>query len=76
MFPEIDNVNHPAHYNAGGVECIEAVKSALTREEFHGYLKANAMKYIWRENYKGKNIEDLEKAVWYLNRCIKELEEM
>ena len=76
MHPEIDKVNHPPHYTAGSVECIEAIKSALTREEFKGYLKAAAIKYIWRENYKGANIEDLQKAVWYLNRLIKELEEM
>ena len=71
-----DNVNRPPHYRKGSVECIEAIKSALTREEFKGYLKAAAIKYIWREDQKGKNIEDLQKAVWYLNRLIKELEEM
>ena len=71
-----DNVNRPPQYRKGSVECIEAIKSALTREEFKGYLKAAAIKYIWREDHKGKNIEDLQKAVWYLNRLIKELEEM
>tara|TARA_A100001011_G_scaffold388801_1_gene469146 strand:+ start:1441 stop:1662 length:222 start_codon:yes stop_codon:yes gene_type:complete len=71
-----DNVNRPPHYRKGSVECIEAIKSALTKEEFKGYLKAAAIKYIWREDHKGKNIEDLQKAVWYLNRLIKELEEM
>ena len=71
-----DNVNRPPHYRKGSVECIKAIKSALTREEFKGYLKAAAIKYIWREDHKGKNIEDLQKAVWYLNRLIKELEEM
>ena len=71
-----DNVNRPPHYRKGSVECIEAIKSALTREEFKGYLKAAAIKYIWREDHKGKNREDLQKAVWYLNRLIKELEEM
>ena len=34
-----DNVNRPPHYRKGSVECIEAIKSALTREEFKGYLK-------------------------------------
>ena len=41
-----DNVNRPPHYRQGSVECIEAIKSALTREEFKGYLKAAAIKYI------------------------------
>ena len=70
-----DNVNHPAHYRTGSVECIDAIKAALSREEFKGYLKAAAIKYIWREDHKGRNIEDLKKSVWDLNRLIKELEE-
>ncbi len=61
-----DRVNHPSHYTQGGIECIEAMKSALTEEEFRGYCKGNAFKYIWREQFKNKK-EDLEKAVWYLN---------
>tara|TARA_R100000781_G_scaffold85471_1_gene52652 strand:+ start:867 stop:1091 length:225 start_codon:yes stop_codon:yes gene_type:complete len=70
-----DMVNQPPHYRVGSVECIDAIKAALSREEFKGYLKAAAIKYIWRENHKGCNIEDLQKSVWYLNRLIKELEE-
>jgi len=73
---ETDNVNHPPHYKKGSVECIDAIKSALTKEEFKGYLKAAAIKYIWREDHKGSNIQDLQKAVWYLNKLIKELEEL
>lgn len=60
-------VNHPPHYTRGGIECIDAIKAALTEEEFRGYLKGNALKYIWRERHKGKD-EDLAKAGWYLNR--------
>ena len=71
-----DNVNHPPHYKKGSVECIDAIKSALTKEEFKGYLKAAAIKYIWRDAHKGSNIQDLQKAVWYLNKLIKELEEL
>ena len=71
-----DNVNHPAHYRTGSVECIDAIKAALSKEEFKGYLKAAAIKYIWREDHKGANIQDLKKAVFYLNRIIKKLENM
>jgi len=60
-----DNVNNPAHYTQGLVECIEAIQSALTEEEFRGYCKGNAMKYIWREKHKGGD-ESLAKAQWYL----------
>ena len=64
-----DLVNHPPHYTAGGIECIEAIEAALTPEEFRGYLKGNAIKYVWRERMKGGK-ESAEKAVWYLNRLV------
>ena len=61
-----DNVNSPSHYKQGKIECIEAIQSALTEEEFRGYCKGNALKYIWREKHKGKE-ESINKALWYLN---------
>ena len=61
-----DNVYNPQHYKQGKVECIEAIQSALTEEEFRGYCKGNAMKYIWRERHKGGD-ESLAKAQWYLS---------
>jgi len=64
-----DPVNSPDHYTQGGVECIDAIKAALTPEEYRGYLKGNVMKYIWRENHKG-GAESLRKAMWYLERLI------
>ena len=66
----VDNVNHPAHYTSGGIECIDGIKSALTEEEFAGYCKGNCIKYIWREKHKG-GVESLKKAEWYLNLLIK-----
>lgn len=62
-----DNVNKPIHYRQGEIECIDAIESALTPEEFRGYCKGNALKYIWRERYKGGD-ESLRKAQWYLDR--------
>ena len=65
-----DTVNHPSHYiDGGGVECIEAIESALTSEEYRGYLKGNIQKYVWRERHKG-GTESLKKARWYLDRLI------
>ena len=61
-----DNVNSPPHYKQGAIECIEAIQSALTEEEFRGYCKGNALKYIWRERHKGGD-ESINKALWYLN---------
>lgn len=64
-----DLVNHPVHYTDGGIECIEAIESQQTLEEFRGYLKGNIAKYLWREKHKG-GTESLKKAQWYLNRLI------
>ena len=62
-----DNVNNPSHYKQGKVECIDGIESALG-DNFIGYLQGNALKYIWRHKYKGKPIEDIDKAIWYLNK--------
>ena len=64
-----DVVNHPKHYNNGKVECIEAIEAMLTPEEYLGYLRGNGFKYRWRCRYKGKTIEDLDKAEWYYNKA-------
>lgn len=63
----VDMVNEPLHYKQGEVECIDGIKSALTEEEWRGYCKGNAIKYIWRERHKGQG-ESLAKAQWYLNK--------
>jgi hypothetical protein len=65
--PQPDLVSAPPHYRQGGIECIDAIRAALTDEEFRGYLKGNSMKYLWREKHKGGD-QDLRKAAWYLNR--------
>jgi hypothetical protein len=68
----IEEVNHPPHYAKGGVECIQAIKASMTPEAFHGYLKGNIIKYLWRYENKGKAVQDLEKANWYLKELIEE----
>ena len=65
----VDNINHPSHYNDGGLECIEAIEAQLTPEEYRGYLKGNVAKYVWREKHKG-GIESLKKAQWYLDKLV------
>ena len=67
-----DMVNNPAHYNKSGIECIDAI-AAATGEGFEYYLQGNIMKYLWRYRYKN-GAEDLEKAKWYLDKLIKEVE--
>lgn len=64
-----DNVNHPEHYQ-GKVECIDAIEAAtegLTGIE--AVCTGNAIKYLYRWKRKG-GVEDLRKAVWYINRMI------
>ena len=74
-YPSVDDpVESPVHYNTGSVECIEAIKASMSDTEFEGYLKGNAMKYLWRYAYKGKPVEDLKKAQWYLARLTEEAE--
>jgi len=72
-YPSVDDpVESPVHYNTGSVECIEAIKASMSDTEFKGYLKGNTMKYLWRYDYKGKPVEDLQKAQWYLAKLIQE----
>lgn len=66
--PKVEsNVNHPSHYNSGKIEVIEAIEDWKL-----GFDRGNAVKYIARAGKKDptKEIEDLEKARWYLNRSI------
>lgn len=67
-----DPVNHPSHYNAAGIECVDAIRATLG-DEFQAYCKGNVMKYIWRYRYKN-GLEDLKKAQVYLGWMIEDLE--
>ena len=64
------DVDHPRHYTAGKIECIEAIEAATTGlEGLEAVCTANVIKYVWR--WKRKNgLQDLEKAKWYLDRLI------
>lgn len=66
----IDPVNHPSHYESTvkGVECIDVT------EQFN-FNRGNAIKYIWRAGHKDKSkeVEDLRKAAWYINREIERI---
>lgn len=53
-------------YKHGDIECIQAIKAALTPEEYRGFCKGNVIKYIWREKYKGHD-DDLSKASNYIS---------
>lgn len=71
-----DDVNNPTHYaDQGAVECIDAMESMLSREEFIGFLRGNSFKYRWRCRSKRNAVKDLLKAQWYENRLLSIIEE-
>lgn len=63
------NVNHPAHYNRGNIECIDAMIAAFGKAEVVTFCKINAFKYLWRAENKENYKEDMEKAAWYTNKA-------
>lgn len=69
-----DNVQHPAHYCQGGIECIDCIKAAtVNKAGIEAFCVGNAIKYLFR--YENKNgLEDVKKAQFYVNRLIQELE--
>ena len=68
-----DMVNHPSHYIGNGIECIDAMKACVTPEEFRAHLKLTAIKYLWRYEKKANPLEDIQKALFYMNRLEQEL---
>jgi hypothetical protein len=70
----IDEVN-PQHYQQGGMEAIDVMSVFSSKEEFQGYLRLNAIKYLLRLNNKGSASLNCKKALWYVDRLSKELSE-
>lgn len=64
-----ETVDHPNHYNIGGIEVIDFIESWNL-----GFSLGNAIKYIARAPYKNNELEDLKKARWYIDREIQRLE--
>lgn len=67
-----EKVNHPKHYNTGKYEAIDIIEGM---DWGKGFNCGNALKYILRHEHKGKDIEDLEKAIWYLKREVERIKE-
>lgn len=65
LVKSLERVDHPAHYNQGKFEVIDVIEDWKL-----GFNDGNAVKYIARARHKGEEIQDLKKAVWYLNRQI------
>lgn len=67
-----DNVNNPAHYTKGAVETIDLIAYMIDPivDPHMAFCMGNAIKYIARAPFKNNKVEDLKKALWYLNRVI------
>ena len=65
-----DVINHPAHYTFSNIEVIDAIEAWEL-----GFHEGNVVKYIARATHKGNELENLEKASWYLNRKIAKMKE-
>ena len=63
-----DMVNHPSHYTMGGIETIDFIEAKRLGPE-----RAHVVRYLTRAPFKGKPIQDLEKAQFYLNRLLARL---
>lgn len=65
-----DPVNNPKHYDlfADGTQSMDVIQSALSPEEFKGFLKGNCLKYRLRAGKKDKLQQDIDKANWYENK--------
>ena len=65
---ELEMIDHPPHYTAGGIECIDAIMAAVTGlSPQEAVCVANVLKYTWRFKHKNGK-QDLHKAEWYLKR--------
>jgi hypothetical protein len=64
-----DPVNHPSHYTAGGIECIDALLAAAGPDAHIDHCTQTAIAYLWRWRRKD-GPQDLAKAAWYINRAI------
>ncbi len=74
-----DNVNSPKHYQATffhegkeqSLECINAIEASMSTDQYQGYLKGSALKYLWRYDKKHASLdgkeECLKKAIWFLD---------
>ena len=64
-----DAIN-PPHYQTGGIETIDYLEAKLSPEEFVGYCRGNALKYVSRAGHKDATQQEIRKAIWYLERWL------
>lgn len=74
--PPKEMVNNPVHYGGADnpYECIKVLKAWFSSDEYSGFLKGNAIKYLCRIGKKDEAVQEAKKAKWYIETLIEELE--
>jgi hypothetical protein len=68
--PKSKDAINPDHYKFGGIETIDYLQAKLSPEEFAGFCRGNALKYLSRAGHKDDAAQDYRKAIWYIERLI------
>ena len=65
-----ETVNHPTHYNAGKIECIDAANAMVSgyTDTIDACMSWQILKYLWRHPFKGNPVEDIDKLLFYANK--------
>ena len=64
-----EEINHPDRYKSGKFECIDVMLDVFGADAVKHFCILNSFKYLWRAEKKN-GVEDIKKAVWYLNKFI------
>lgn len=68
-------VNHPLHYGGDTTyECVKVLKAWMSADEYRGFLRGNAIKYLCRTGKKDEIVQELKKSAWYINKLIESYE--
>lgn len=68
-------VNHPLHYGGDTTyECVKVLAAWLSKDEYRGFLRGNAIKYLCRTGKKDEVVQELKKTAWYVNKLIESYE--
>lgn len=75
MEEESEAINHPSYYGGDSFfECVKVLKAWLSPDEYKGFLRGNAIKYLCRLGKKDEATQELKKAKWYIEKLIEEFE--
>ena len=74
VIPFLHMINHPIHYGGDTeYECIKVLNAWMTKDEFIGFCKGNALKYLCRSGKKDEILQEYNKAKWYIEKMIERM---